>query len=117
MNQFSVDHPLSPNEDLESFDRAIGTKTRLPDRHGHNLNLVSPVSATHPPHPRETRLRGKILDFGGLSGPGAPGPQTERKNPGFWGSGLPRAAGERLKTGGGENPTFLRGFPGRPGPP
>ena len=35
MNQSSVDHPLSPNEDLESFDRAIGTKTRIPERHGH----------------------------------------------------------------------------------
>ena len=31
MNKFSVDHPLLPNEDLESFDRAIGTKTRIPD--------------------------------------------------------------------------------------
>ena len=37
MNDFSVDHPLFPNEDLESFDRTIGTKTRIPDRHGHNL--------------------------------------------------------------------------------
>ena len=42
MNQFSVDHPLSPNEDLESFDRAIGTKTRIPDRHGHkNRGLLN----------------------------------------------------------------------------
>ena len=35
LSQVSVDHPLSANEDLESFDRAIGTKTRVPDRHGH----------------------------------------------------------------------------------
>ena len=42
LNQVSVDHPLSPNEDLESFDRAIGTKTRIPDRHGHKPNGDGP---------------------------------------------------------------------------
>ena len=40
--KFSVDHPLSPNEDLESFDRPIGTKTRIPDRHGHNGGGLRP---------------------------------------------------------------------------
>ena len=45
------------------------------------------------------------------------GGQIERENPGFWGSGRPRAAGKPLKKVGGFAPHLFEGLPGRPGPP
>ena len=45
------------------------------------------------------------------------GAQVKRQNPGFGGSGQPRAAGKPLQKVGAETPIFFEGFPGRPGPP
>ena len=45
------------------------------------------------------------------------GGQIKRENPGFWGSGQPRAAGKPLKMVGGFAPHLFEVFPGRPGSP
>ena len=70
-----------------------GPPKHIVHRHGPCNHLPAHRGGTN----RGARLRGKILDFGGLDGPGRPGNILKR-----WGA---------------SPPTFFKGFPAAPGRP